>query len=411
MRTIVLSFVLLSAAALARPRSTFIEIRSLPGSVKGLAGVVEKEKPSDFRRQALWAMETKLRESGEALTDAQAVDALVDEMLRRVFDDMAAATDIYKWEGDDAPRGDVLIRDPVLLLPGRTSAGFSKKYTVRPMGKRIDGAYRNTDCTVKVTMAKSPAEWFTHVESKGWGVAVDPIKTTDGVARVVVRFLSKGGTEPLSARHERPVWVAFFRQDADGGPWTPVLFQPAAAKLQREQETTLLPVEPVEKLTEPMKRHLLAIRLGDLALINQSRSSLHESEVRWTSLNGLSGSVVDQKNLGWLDELRLSEEPLVRAAAVLKTAALGGPVTNEELVDVLTQVKQARVQAEALLTLNKRLDASQESPDAETSAAITKLGGQGELKVAGGVARLKAGAVTKYFKKGPGGWDPVVPKK
>lgn len=411
MRSIILAVLCVAGTALARPKSTFIEIKSLPTTVKGLAAVVEKEKAGDFRKQAIWAMEAKLREKGDELTDPDAIDSLVDETLKRVFDDMAANTEIYMWEGDEAPRGDVLIRDPVLLLPGRTTTGFSKKYAVRPMGKRIDRGYRNTDCTVKVTVAKSPAEWFTHVESKGWGIAVDPIRTTDNVARIVLRFLSKGGTEPVSARHERPVWVGFFKQEAVGGPWTPVLFDVAASKLAREQETTLVPPGPNDKLTDAMKQHIFAIRVGDLALINQSRSSLHESEAKWTSLNGLSGSVVDAKNLGWLDVLRMSDEPLVRAAGVLKVASLNGEVTNDELVEVMEKVKQARVQAEALLQLNKRLDASAETPTDEDKAAITKLGGAGELKLAGTVARLKATSVTKYFKKGANGWDPVVPKK
>lgn len=411
MRTIVLAILCVAAAAVARPKSTFIEIKTLPTTVKGLAGVVEKEKPGDFRKQAIWALEAKLREKGDELTEPDAVDTLVDEVLKRVIDDMAANTEIYMWEGDEAPRGDLLIRDPVLLLPGRTTTGFSKKYTVRPMGKRIDRGYRNTDCTVKVTVAKSPAEWFTHVESKGWGIAVDPIRTTDGVARIVLRFLSKGGTEPLSARHERPVWVGFFKQEAAGGPWTPVLWEPAASKLQREQETTLVPPGPNEKLTEAMKQHVLAIRVGDLALINPNRSVIHEHEARWTSLNGLSGSVVDAKNQGWLDVLRMSEEPLVRAAAVLKVGNLGGEVTPDELIDVITKVKQARVQAEALLMLNKRFEASTDVLTEEDKAAILKLGGGGELKVVGAIARAKLGNLTKLYKKGENGWDPVVPKK
>lgn len=411
MRTILFVLLLVAATAPARPKSTFIEIKSLPGSVKGLAAVVEKEKPGDFRKQAIWAMEAKLRESGEELTDPDAIDSLADEMLKRVLEDMAGNTEIYKWEGDDAPRGDLLIRETLYVLPGRTTSGFSKKYTVRPMGKRIDRAYRNTDQTLKVVVAKSPAEWFTHVESKGWGVAFDSIRVTDSVARVVMRFLSKGGPDQVYARHERPVWVAFFKQEAVGGPWSPVLFNPAAAQLQRDQETTMLPADPKEKLTDAMKQHLFAIRVGDLALINQNRSTLHESEAKWTSLNGLSGSVVDAKTLGWLDVLRMSDDALVRAAGALKIVSLGGSVTVDELLDVLTSVKVARVQAEALLALNKLLDASAETPSADDVAVITKLGGAGDVKLSGTAARLKAATTTKYFKKGAKGWDPVVFKK
>lgn len=409
MRTIVLLSLCSALAASARP--AFIEIKNLPTTVKGLAGVIEKEKPGDFRKQAIWALEAKLREKGEELTDADAADALVDEVLRRIFEDMAAPTDIYRWDSDDAPRGDVLIRDPVLLLPGRTSTGFSKKYTVRPMGKRIDGAYRNTDCTVKVSVAKSPADWFTHVDTKGWGIAVDPIRTTDGIARIVLRFLSKAGTEPPSARHERPVWVSFWKQGTDGAPWAPLLFDVAASKLQREQETTLVPPGPNEKLTPAMKEHIFAIRVGDLAYFNPNRATVNEHEVKWTSLNGLSGSVVDAKNQGWLDVLRMSEEPLVRAVGVLRVAALGGEVTIDELIEIITKVKQARVQAEALLILNKRLDASAEVLSDEDKTTLIKLGGAGEMKLYNTVARITLGKASKYFRKLESGWDPIVPRK
>lgn len=411
MRAIIVSSLIVCSVAFARPKSTLIELRSLPSSVKGLAGIVEKEKPSDFRKQALWAMETKLREKGEELTDADAVDAVVDETLRRVFDDMSLPTENWKWEGDEAPRGDVLIRDPVLLLPGRTSTGFSKQYKVRPMGRRIDGAFRNTDCTVKVTVAKSQAEWFTHVDTKGWGIAVDPIHASDGIVRIVLRFVSKAGTEPASARHERPIWVGFFRQEATGGPWVPVYFEPSGAKLQKDQETTLMPVDPKEKMTDAMKQHVLAIRLGDLALINPNRSTLHQNEAKWTSLDGLSGSVIEAKNVGWIDPLRTSSDPLVRAAVVLKLAALGQQVAMDELLDVLTTVKQARVQGEALLIINKRLDASSETLADEDKALLIKLAGEGELKVLGSLARHKAGSTLRYFKKGDKGWEPVIPKK
>ncbi len=412
MRALV-SFVvlLLVFPAIARPKSTFIEIKTMPGSVKGLAAVVQKEKPSDFRTQALWQLETKLRENGEELTDPDAIDALVDELLKRVFDDMALPTDIYMWEGDEAPRGEVLIRDPVLLLPGRTSSGFARRYEVTPMGLRIDRGYRNTSTTVKVAVAKSAAEWFAHVESKGWGVAVHPIHVTDGVARVVLQFLSRGGTAPPSARHERPIWVAFFRQDAAGGPWQPLVFDGAKARLARDQESTLLPFDPKTKLTDAMKRHVLALRFDELKLINPNRSTLHETEARWTSLNGLSGSVVDPRTAGWLDVYRTSDEPLVRAAATLKVASLGGSVSPDELVDVLVTVKQARVQAEALLALQQQLDGSAEAVSVEDQSALAKLGGGDDVKVFQTVARVKSAKATKLFKKGAAGWQPVVPKQ
>jgi hypothetical protein len=218
---------------------------------------------------------------------------------------------------------------------------------------------------VKVTVAKSPAEWFTHVESKGWGIAVDTIRTTDNVARIVLRFLSKGGTEPISARHERPVWVGFFKQESVGGPWAPVLFDVAASKLQREQETTLVPPGTNEKLTDGDE----AAHLRD----SRRRPRAHQPEPLVAARERSEVDVAQRpvrlgrrrEDLGWLDVLRMSDEPLVRAAGVLKVASLNGEVTNDELVDVIEKVKQARVQAEALLLLNKRLDASADTPTDE----------------------------------------------
>ncbi|MCA2979809.1 MAG: hypothetical protein INH41_31310 [Myxococcaceae bacterium] len=411
MRPFALFCLLAASAAGARPKSSFIEIKSLPSTVKGLAAVVEREKTGDFRTQALWAMEAKLREAGAEVNDPDVVDALLDETLRRVFDDMAAATDIYAWEGDDAPRGDVLIRGTTLVFPGRASTGFSKSYTVRPQGKRIDRGYLNAECTVKVQVARSPAEWFLHVETKGWGVAIDPVLASDGVHRVVVRLFSKGGTVPPSIRHERPVWVGFFRQEATGGPWNPLVFNPAGAKLAREQETTLLPPDPKVKVTDAMRQHVLAVRLGDLAFINPARAALHESELRWTSLNGLSGPVVDERTSRWIDPLRTVDDALTRAVVVLRLASLGVEVTPDELFDVLVSVKQARVQAEALLAINKRLDASAETPTDDDLARLTALGGVSDVKVWRSLGRAKGGQGFKYFHKGGGGWEPIVPKK
>jgi hypothetical protein len=153
------------------------------------------------------------------------------------------------------------------------------------------------------------------------------------------------------------------------------------------------------------------VRLGDLPFINPARAALHESEQRWTSLNGLSGSVVDERTVKWIEPLRTADDALTRAVVVLKLASLGVEVLPDELFDVVVNVKQARVQAEALLAINKRIDASTDTPAEEDVAVLTKLGATNELKVWRTLARAKGGSGLKYFRKGANGWEPVVPKK
>jgi hypothetical protein len=50
------------------------------------------------------------------------VDTLTTMMFQAIFEDMAAATDIWVWEGSAGPRGDVLVRERVLLRPGTNAS-------------------------------------------------------------------------------------------------------------------------------------------------------------------------------------------------------------------------------------------------------------------------------------------------
>lgn len=398
-----------SIDTLGRPKSSVFEIKTLPNKVKALATIVEREKGGDFRTQAVWALETRLREQGVVLAEPDAVDALLDEMLQRMVSDMSSSSDVYKNEGDDAPRADFIDAETALVFPGRNSSTFSKTYTARPVGKRLTRALYNKDCKLKVTVAKSAGEWFQHVETKGWGIAIDPVLVNDAVARVVVRLFSKGEGQVAFSRHERPVWVAFFKQEVDGGPWLPVLWNPVQAKLQRDQETTLLPVDPKAKPTDAIKQHVLSVRFGDLAFINPARSTLHETELKWTTLNGLSGTVVEAKNVAWLEPYRRSEGPLVRAAAILKGTGLGVSASSDELLDVISSVKHARVQAEALLILGKQLDASNDIPSDEDRLTLTKAGGPGVVSVWKNAARLKTDTSMKLYRRAGSTWQLVEP--
>jgi len=406
---VVLGCVLVSAVAAAKPKSVMMEFRSVPASPKAMAKVLATEKPGPFRSQVIDALEVKLREKGVPLEDPDAVDAMTGVMFERIFEDMAAANDVWVWEANDAPRGDVLIRQTVKLLPGQNSSGFSKSVTVTPKGKRIDLGFLNTPCTVQVSVAKSEADWHAEAEKSGkWVAALHPVLTSEGVARVAVTLLSPGKAEPPAPRHERPVWVAFFKQEAPGQPWELMWFDPAVAKEQRLQEANLLPADPKVKLSDAQKQLVLALRMEDVRLINPQRKELSKDELKWVTLEGWSGTVLDAKHVAWLEPYRLSEAPLVRAVAVLRTAQYGGAVKVGEVVAALETVKAAPVQAEAMGLLSKLLEASTETVDEAEKALLLKDGGD-EVRVREGVARVRTGTKNVFYKKAEVGWALVKP--
>jgi hypothetical protein len=409
MRLVMLCLAVVSAVTWAKPKSVLMEFRSVPSSPKALAKVLATEKPGAFRDKALEALETKLREQGEPLEDPDTIDAMTAVMFEKIFEDMAAPTDVWVWEANEAPRGDVLIRETVKLYPGQNSTGFTKSITVSPKGKRIDRGYLNTPCTVRLSVAKSPAEWHAEVEKNGrWVAALHPVKQSEGVARVAVTLLSPGKGEPPAPRHERPVWLAFFRQEAPGAPWELLFFDPAVAKEQKLQEANILPGDGKGKLSDAQKQLVLALRMEDVRLINPDRKTLTKDELKWVTLEGLTTSPVDTKHVAWLEPYRVSEVPLVRAVAVLRTAQLGGAVGVAEVVKVVETVKALPVQAEALGLLGKLLDASTE-PVAETDRAVLEKDGGSDVRVLEDVARVKRGGKVVFYKRGAAGWDVLKP--
>jgi biotin carboxyl carrier protein len=405
MRTVLLSCFVASLTPLnaaAKPRSMMMEFRNVPASPKAMAKVLATEKPGAFRSKVIDALETKLREKGEPLDDPDAIDAMTGVMFEHIFEDMAAANDVWVWEANESPRGDVLIRGTVKLLPGQNSTGFRKSVTVSPRGKRIDRGYLNTPCTVEVSVAKSPAEWHAEVEKHGrWVAALHPVKQLEGVARVAVSLFSPGKGEPPAPRHERPVWIAFFQQPAPGAPWELMWFDPAVAKEQKLQEANLLPGDGQAKLSDAQKQLVLALRMEDVRLINPDRKTLSKDELKWVTLEGLSGPVVDAKHVA-------CDSPMVRAVAVLRTAQLGGEVKVADVVGIIETVKAVPVQAEAMGLLAK-LVAAHPEPVSEADRAALAKDRADEVQISGDVARVRRGSQDTFFKRGSAGWELIKP--
>jgi hypothetical protein len=244
---------------------------------------------------------------------------------------------------------------------------------------------------VKVSTAKSPAEWHERVNSKGWGAFLHGVKRLDGVVRVGVTLLSPGREGAAAPKFERPVWIGFFAESEKPGEFTLVNFEPARAKEQRDQETNLLPGE-------------------DVRVIDPSRTAFLGREQDIFQLNGQSSSPVDARSAKWLDPYRTSDSALVRAAAVLKAGQLGAEVTPKEYADVISSVLVGSVQREAAKELEKLLGLSTEEIPVEELGALKKAGGGDEVKVVKDVAMVKGGGKTTFFTRGDAGWTAVKPK-
>lgn len=410
MRRLLAVACLVSATALARPKPLIFEVTSAPTTPRALLAAVGKEKPGPARQKLVQALDLRLREKGQPFEDPDGVDAITGAMFERIFDDMAAATDVWVWEASAAPRGDVLLRETVKLLPGFNSSGFSRAITVSPKGKRIDRGYLNTPCTVTVSVAKSEADWFEEAEGrKRWTAMLHPVLQADGVVRAVVSLYSPSRAAPFAPRHERPVWVAYFAVPAAGAPWTPALFEPAAAKEQRLQEATILPADPKATLTDSQRQLVLALRLADVRAINPARKVLSKEELQWTSLTGLTGeSPVDAKQVAWLEPYWKDHSALVRAVALVRAFELGARVPPSEFVRVLETVRATALQAEAMGALGRALEASVE-PVPEADRALLMKAPDEVVKVAGMVAMVKKGERFSLYQRAGAGWKLVQP--
>lgn len=376
-----------------------------PTSPRALLAAVLTSKPSAARDANLMLLDAKLREKGANLEDPDQTDAMAVAVFQRIFEDMAAPSDVWTCDDDEAPRADVLGRKRVLLLPGQATTGFSKAFTVTPKGKRLASALAAGPATLTVAVARSEAEWQASVMAKGWGAALHQVKHLDDVARVGVTFLAPG------AKHQRPVWIAYFKRAKSGAPWEFALLEPAEGKAQKAQEVNLMWVDPRATPGALHKKLVLAVRMEDVRLIPESRSALLDEEAKWFSLAGLTECPVDAKTVDWLERYRADSSPMVRAAAVVKTWELGGTLTGAELADVIANLRLSGVVLEAQTRLDALLDGGQAGLTDEQKNSLARLAGTGKVSSLPEVVRVKGAERTTYFRKRPYGWEELKPKK
>jgi hypothetical protein len=392
-----------STAVVAKP--VIIDIKTVPSTPRAALAMLAKEKPGPFRRQLVAAIEARVREKGTPVTDVSAIDEMTLATFGKIFEELAAPTDVWDWSGQEgAPHGEVLSRKTVKVRPGTTSSALSKAFTVTPKGKRMDRGFSDMAMTVEVSVAKSDQDFFVEVEQrKHWVAVVLPVVAFDNVARVAVQFLSPGTSESPAAHHERPLWVAFFKLDHDRQF---AHLEPYTALEQRLQESNVLPFDPKEKLTEAQKQLVLTMRMDDLKAINPARGTLSPAELKLVSLEGLTESPVDPKHVAWLEPWRTDENPLARGVALLRIAQLGGKVSAPELASVVEQVRAGAVQTEALAALGRLLDGSTEMLSETDKAQLTK-NSTDAIKSLAGIAKLNASGKVSFFKQSAGGWAPL----
>lgn len=377
---------------------------------KAMLSQLETMKPGPARDALMLQLDTKLREKGTPLDDAEQLDALAGLLFQKILEDMAAPTDVWTWEGDDSPRGDVLIREKLLLFPGRVSSAFAKELTVTPKGKRIDRAYADTACKVLVLPAKSEPEWQAWVETKGWGAAVHEVRWLDDVARVAATVTSPGKSGAPGPRHQRPAWVGYFKRAKKADPWAVALFAPATAKDQKAAEANVSSLDAKVRAGDAFKKQVLALRMEDVRLVPATHATLSPHEERWFSLAGLTECPVEAKTIAWLEPYRADPSPMVRAAAVVKLLELGGKPTGGELADILVNIRIHKVAADAQRLLDAMLDAGNSELTDEQKGSLAQLAGAGEVRSLPDVVRVKSQGKTTYFRKAPYGWEEVKKK-
>lgn len=327
MRRIIVLAALAASTAFAASRVKFIDFRSIPRTVPGLRTLLGKEKNQDTRTAAALTLSNVMRQSGKPIL-APETDVAVTVVLDAVFDQMAAPTDIYTWEKDNfGARGDILCREKALLYPGVVSAGWEKKFTRLLKGKRIDRGYLNSDCTLTVTAAKTPEEFWAWVDTKGWGILPHTVLATDNVARVGLTLFSKGSTG-IAPRAEKPVYVGFVHREKESADWTLLSAEPVTQLDVRKQESNIFADN--QKPTDDERKERLA-QWMELVKALPPRASLTSLDQQYFLLQGTGADNITNKEKALLEPYRKHESALVRAAAELKLSRLGVATTPEAL--------------------------------------------------------------------------------
>jgi hypothetical protein len=352
---VALLLALTSTAAFAG-RSKMIEIKSVPKSIPALADALKKESKDVNRRAAMSLVLDDLLRAKPEVTDATVYDNIATAFINDVLDKMCEPTDAFSTEfGADKfnPRADLFFRQEVKLRPGRVTKDFRRRYTKKAQGANIDRGYRNQPLTVDFVAAVSDAEFEAWVETKSWGVVVHKahVDPATSVARIGLTFISNGTKDAPGGRFERPSWVGFYKQVKPGvGSYQPLSIERVTATDWREQPINVVPpkVEP----NELSKKLYLDVWMEQVRAI-PVRAAFRPQEEALFKLELESPDKIEQAQIPWLEKYRDSDSPMVRAAAELKVAALGGEWKPDNVFIINRTMKHPVVKAKLEEQLKK----------------------------------------------------------
>lgn len=329
-------------------RSKMLEIKGAPKTPAAVAEAISKAGKDANRRTGLSLVLDELLRSKPELNDPALYDQLAGTLFNDVLDKMAEPTDAFSTDyGSDKfnPRADLFFRETVKVRPGRTTKEFRRRYTKKAQGKNIDRGYRNQPLTVDFATAASDDEFQQWTDVKSWGVVLHAahVDTAGGIARIGCTFISNGSKDVPGGRFERPSWVAFYKQPKPGvGSFQLLAIEPVTATDWRLQPINLVPpkVEP----NELAKKLYLAVWMEQVRAL-PARPAFGAQEEALFNLQYDTAEKFEASQVAWLDPYRDSDSPMVRAAAELKLAALGGPWRADSAYIISRGVKHPVVRA------------------------------------------------------------------
>lgn len=423
-RLVVLVVLAVAGAGWAAGRGKLIEFKNLPQTVPGLAKMLSTSKDQKFRTLGALSLDTMLRERGHELLETAEVEQVLGEVLKGLFTNMVADTDVFTWDKDlFGPRGDIVCKEKALVFPGRVSPTFERKYTVKVMGKRVDRGYLNQDCTITVSAAKTEDEWHQWTGTKGWGLSPHAVYVSDNVARIAVTLYSAGNTQVPTPKPERPIYVGFAIREKDVADWKLLSVEPPTSLDYRKQESNIFPAD--SKAGEAEKKARLAFWMESVRLLNPARENFLGNEMTIFSMAAAGADAIDGKDKWMLEPYRKSDSPLVRACAELKLSRMGTATTPAALADLITQVRHPAVRneliKEMLRLIGPKLDAAP-APSEEDKATLVALVSPDpknpaivkDLKIDGDWARLRVSnqKIDGYvLKKFADGWQILGPMR
>lgn len=398
-RSFVLALLAVASVAFAGGRGKIIDFKNLPKTVDGLAKLLKgPSKDQPFRTVAALSLDTLLRERGHEVLETAEVDQIFGEVMKGIFTNMVADTDIYTWEKDNfGPRGDIVCKEKVLVYPGRITPTFERKYTVKVMGKRIDRGYLNQECSVTVTAAKTEDEWHQWTAQKGWGLNPHAVYADDNVARIAVALYSAGTSSVPTPKPERPIYVGFADRAKEGAEWKLLSVEPMTSLDYRKQESNVFPADA--KPGEAEKKLRVAFWMESVRVLNPTRETFIGTEATLFAMPASGPDAIDGKDKWLLEPYRKSDSPLVRASAELKLSRMGTATTPAALAELIGKVNLPAVKAELvkelLRLIGAKLDAAPAATDEEKTALQAVVSdpknpiGVKELKIDGEWARLR----------------------